>query len=140
MTFSEYAFGLVGLNILYYSVLIATDIYKQSKMMKERNGEDREISIVQAVESYKPIDASSILQKEADPGYDEEDIKAGLDEPPADYDEEEEMSYETDNGEDIRVNNQGGIPAFRFKSMISDIAKEQKNFFAGCLANDAASL
>ena len=86
MTFSEYAFGLVGLNILYYSVLIATDIYKQSKMMKERNGEDREISIVQAVESYKPIDASSILQKEADPGYDEEDIKAGLDEPPSDYD------------------------------------------------------
>ena len=109
-------------------------------MMKERNGEDREISIVQAVESYNPIDASSILHKEVDPGYDEEDIKAGLDEPPADYNEEEEMSDGMDNNEDIRVNNQGGIPAFRFKSMISDIAKEQQNFFSGCLASDAASL
>ena len=140
MSFGEYAIGLTGMYILYYSVVIATDMFKHSKMQNEKNSEDKEINISQAVEQYTPIDASAVIEKEEASGYDEEDVLAGIDEPPADDTEEEEEEKKNQNPNDITVNNHEGIPAFRFKELISDIAQQQTNLFEGCLSTDGASL
>lgn len=121
MTFGDYTWGLLSLYGVYYGVLVATDFYKLSRAAKDSQ-EEQEINIAEAVEQYKPVDATAMI------GLNEKDPVSFTGMQDAGEYEEEDIPEEGEEVQDIRVNNMEGIMAIDLAGVIEEAEKGDNPF------------
>lgn len=122
MGFYEFAAGVMGVYVLYFTGMIGYDLYMSGKT---GDNEDRgeEIDISDSVDSYVPKDVEILT------GY-KADEKQGQDNPAQAENNEDEEQKET-----IEVNYCGGFSSLELKKIFEEETGE--NFFRGIIPASA---